>query len=53
MIENLSCPNCNSKRLIKAGFAWSGQNKRQRYMCLDCHRATIIPEEIKKLKKIK
>jgi transposase-like protein len=48
MIDGLICPHCNSVRLNKSGFMWSGRNKRQRYTCLDCHRATIIPTFVNK-----
>jgi transposase-like protein len=44
MIENMKCPKCKSVRLVKAGIVWSGHNKRQRYVCLDCHSTTIKPE---------
>lgn len=46
MIDDLICPNCKAQRLNKVGFLWSGQNKRQRYVCRDCHKTTIRPESI-------
>jgi DNA-directed RNA polymerase subunit RPC12/RpoP len=43
MIKGLRCPHCKTERLNKFGISWSGRNKRQRYVCLDCHRSTIVP----------
>lgn len=42
-MEYLVCPKCNSTKVHKAGFSWSGQNKRQRYCCQSCHRITLNP----------
>lgn len=47
MIKGLRCKHCKSNRLNKFGFIWSGQNKRQRYTCLDCHHVTMVPEIVK------
>jgi len=47
MITDLKCPKCEPGRLNKFGFIWSGQNKRQRWVCLDCHRVTITPIIVK------
>jgi transposase-like protein len=43
MDNQMRCPRCNSSRMCKAGFAWCGRNKRQRFVCLDCHTYTIKP----------
>lgn len=50
MIDDLMCPNCKEKRLNKVGFLWSGQNKRQRYVCRNCHKTTINPELVTMVK---
>lgn len=34
--EQSGCPRCNSKRLVKRGFAFSKSGKYQRYVCKDC-----------------
>lgn len=44
MIDDLICPTCKKPRLNKMGFLWSGHNKRQRYVCRECHSTTIKPE---------
>lgn len=33
---NINCPRCNSKKIRKAGFTQSKQNKKQRYECKNC-----------------
>jgi hypothetical protein len=43
MNEELSCPKCENGRMHKFGFIWSGKNRRQRYICRDCHRVTMKP----------
>lgn len=35
------CPNCKGS-MYKAGFAWSGKKKVQRWKCINCGRTTII-----------
>lgn len=37
------CPECNSK-MSKAGFAWSGRKKVQRFRCQACGRTVIKSE---------
>ncbi len=34
--EGVSCPECDSKRIVKQGFDET-QSLRQRYQCKDCH----------------
>lgn len=36
----MNCPDCNSK-MHRAGFAWSGRQKIQRWKCNQCGRTTI------------
>jgi transposase-like protein len=38
MNTNLSCPECNSNEIIKAGCGWSGRYKVQKYLCKNCGR---------------
>jgi len=35
----MNCPNCQAK-MHKAGFAWSGHNKVQRFKCPKCGTTT-------------
>ena len=37
----MKCPKCGNKKMHKAGFAWSGKNKRQRWRCPNCGATTI------------
>jgi hypothetical protein len=39
-IDNPICPDCNS-RMSKAGLAWSGTKKVQRWRCQKCGKTTI------------
>ena len=40
--KNLSCPNCNSKHIIKRGVRYTeNRGKIQRYFCKDCKRRFI------------
>lgn len=42
-----TCPKCGSK-MHRAGFAWSGSRRVQRYRCGRCGATTIrtTPEEV-------
>jgi transposase-like protein len=42
-MSELKCPNCQSKRLRKAGFLYDQYGKNQRYECRDCRKHTIRP----------
>ena len=39
------CPECGSKRIIKAGSAMSGRKDVQNYRCLDCKRRFMAKDE--------
>lgn len=36
----IKCPECGNP-MVKAGHAWSGRKKKQRYLCSKCGRTTI------------
>ncbi len=38
------CPDCGEK-MHKAGMAWSGRNKVQRYQCPKCGRKALPKKE--------
>ena len=44
----LSCPDCHSTEIVKAGFVWSGRKEVQRYRCNKCGRTFIEPCEERK-----
>jgi transposase-like protein len=41
--EDLACPNCHERELIKRGIIRRGENKFQRYECKRCGYVTIKP----------
>ena len=38
-----TCPNCGHE-MHKAGFRWSGQNRRQAWRCPNCGKVSIVPK---------
>lgn len=43
MVNSISCPHCESRRLNKSGWRYSSKELRQSYYCRDCHRITVKP----------
>ena len=37
------CPECFSDYVVLAGFAYTSEGKKQRYLCADCRRFTLYP----------
>jgi len=42
-MNELRCPECMGRELIKLGPVWSGRKLKQRYLCKECGRTTIAP----------
>lgn len=43
IFNNGLCPECHSDHVVKAGFGSYKDERRQRYLCMDCRRITIKP----------
>jgi len=42
------CPECNSEKIIKAGFNVTRKGKKQKLKCQDCGRTFYPPQKEKK-----